>query len=281
MTIRIPRGTDRFVQVRSLRLHYLEWGPASSSPVVLIHGLTGNAHNFDSLAPVLATKHRVLSVDVRGRGDSDWAKDADYTTEAYVSDLEGIRHGLGLERISLVGTSMGGRISMAYAGMFHDRVERVVMNDIGPEVAPLGGERIRAYVATAPERFETMEQLMAWYRQNYPQLGKMGDEEFGRYVSTSIKPHPEGGLVWKMDSAIRQGPRRPVVEDAWAWVRRITAPVLLIRGTESDVLSPQVAWRMVAEMKECRLVEVPGVGHAPTLMEPEALAAVTAFFGVR
>ena len=280
VTTRTQQGTDRFVQVRSLRLHYLEWGPENGSPVLLIHGLTGNAHNFDSLGPILAAKHRVLSLHVRGRGDSDWARDWDYTTEAYVTDLEGIRHALGLERISLVGTSMGGRISMAYASTFHDRVERAVINDIGPEIDPRGGERIRQYVGSAPERFENLDQLLSWYRKNYPQLDGMKEEEFKRYVGASVKPASDGGFTWKMDPAVRQAPRRSAAEDAWAWVKRITAPTLLIRGAESDILSPKVAWRMVAEMKECRLVEVSGVGHAPTLMEPKALDAVKAFFSV-
>lgn len=124
MTTGTAQATDRFVKVGDLNLHYLEWGDATAPPVIMIHGLTGNAHAFDLLAPHFARRYRVISVDVRGRGDSDWAADGDYSNDAYVADLEGLRQALGFERFSLVGTSMGGRISLTYAGTFPERVER-------------------------------------------------------------------------------------------------------------------------------------------------------------
>ena len=144
MTTGTDKAVDRFIRVGDLNLHYLEWGTTGNPPVIMVHGLSGNAHGFDDLAPHFVAKYHVFSVDVRGRGNSDWAEDGDYSNEAYVSDLEGFRAALGLERFSLVGTSMGGRISLSYSGTYPDRVERAVINDIGPEVDPRGGERISA-----------------------------------------------------------------------------------------------------------------------------------------
>ncbi|MBI3953912.1 MAG: alpha/beta hydrolase [Chloroflexi bacterium] len=275
-----PQGTDRFVRVGSLRLHYLEWGAPGVPAVVMVHGLTGNAHNFDLLAPAFLPAYRVLSLDVRGRGDSDWAQDADYTTRAYVGDLEGLRVALALERLSLIGTSMGGRISLAYAGLYPQRVERLVLNDIGPEVDPRGAARIFGYVAEAPGRFQRLDEVADWYHQNYPFLRGLGRQELLAYAGYAVRPDPAGGLTWKMDPAVRQALSRPQPEDAWAWARAITAPTLLIRGAESDILSPAIAHRMVAEMKSCRLAEVPGVGHAPSLAEPQALSAIKELFGL-
>ena len=153
MTTGMIKAADRFVKVGDLDLHYLEWGDVGAPPVVMVHGLTGNAHAFDNLAPHFASRYHVISVDVRGRGDSGWAEDGDYSNDAYVADLEGLRQALGLERLSLVGTSMGGRISLTYAGTYPDRVERTVLNDIGPEVDPRGGSRIATGIHDAVTTF--------------------------------------------------------------------------------------------------------------------------------
>ena len=115
-------------------------------------GLSGNAHNFDGLAPQLAARHHVLSLDVRGRGDSAWGPAADYNPVVYVADLLAFITELGLERVSLIGTSMGGIISMIFAGGYPERVERLVLNDIGPEIDPAGLKRITDYFTEAPSR---------------------------------------------------------------------------------------------------------------------------------
>ena len=274
------KAVDRFVRVGDLNLHYLEWGEPGQPPVIMVHGLSGNAHAFDNLAPHFLPKYHVVSMDVRGRGDSDWAKDGGYSNEDYVADLEGLREALGLERISLVGTSMGGRISMAYAGTYPDRVERAVLNDIGPEVDPKGGDRIRDNLREAPAFFQTMDDVVAWHCQQRPAFNQLAGEEQRTTAGHTVKPLPDGGFTWKMDPEIRSNPRRPASEGAWVQAKQIAAPVLLLRGGESDLLSPEVAQRMVRELKDCRMVEVPGVGHAPTLMEPEAFNAIMRMFAL-
>ena len=280
MTTETIKAADRFVKIGGLKLHYLEWGDAGAPPVVMVHGLTGNAHAFDLLAPHFVPKYRVISVDVRGRGDSDWAADGDYSNDAYVADLEGLRQALGLERMSLVGTSMGGRISLTYAGTYPERVERTVLNDIGPEVDPAGGSRIASSSRDAVTAFETIEQVMAWHCENRVGFSSLSDAQLRTAAGHAVKPLPGGGYTWKMDPAVRSDPRRPDPEASWQLARRIAGPVLLVRGGASDLLSPAIAQRMVSEMQDCRMVEVPGVGHAPTLMEPEAFGPVMEFFSL-
>ena len=280
MTTGTAKAVDRIVRIGNLDLHYQEWGEAGAPPVVMVHGLTGNAHAFDNLAPHFLPRYHVISIDVRGRGDSDWAADRDYSNDAYVADLEGLRQDLGFERFSLVGTSMGGRISLTYAGTYPERVERTVLNDIGPEVDSRGGSRIASSSRDAVTIFATIEEVMAWHRENRVGFSAMSDAQQLSAASHAVKALPGGGFTWKMDPAVRSDPRRPDPEVSWNLARLIPGPVLLVRGGDSDLLSPEIAQRMVAEMQDCRMVEVPGVGHAPTLMEPEAFGPVMEFFSL-
>ncbi len=280
MTTETTNAVDRFVRVGDLNLHYLEWGEAGAPPVIMVHGLSGNAHNFDNLAPHFAPRYHVISVDVRGRGDSDWAPDSDYSNDAYVADLEGLRQALGFERMSLVGTSLGGRISMTYAGTYPDRVERAVLNDIGPEIDPRGGARIANTTRDAVTSFRTMEEVIAWHREQRVGFSALSEADQEIVAGYAVKSLPGGGYTWKMDPAVRTDPRRPDPEVSWKLALNIPGPVLLVRGGDSDLLSPETAQRMVADLQDCRMVEVPGVGHAPTLTEPEAFGPIMAFFSL-
>ena len=280
MTTGTIKATDRSVRVGNLNVHYLEWGQAGAPPVIMVHGLSGNAHAFDNLAPHFLPGYHVIAVDVRGRGDSDWAGDADYSNDAYVADLEGLRQALGFERMSLVGTSLGGRISMTYAGTYPDRVERTVLNDIGPQIDPKGGERIAVSTREAVTSFASMDEVLAWHCQQRPGFSLLSDAEQRVTAGHAVKPQPGGGYTWKMDPAVRTDPRRPDPETSWTLARRIPGPVLLVRGGDSDLLSPETAQQMVREMQDCRMVEVPGVGHAPTLSEAVALDAIKEVFAL-
>ena len=280
MATGINRAVDHLVRVGDLNLHYLEWGDVDAPPVIMVHGLSGNAHNFDNLAPHFAPRYHVISVDVRGRGESDWSADANYSNDAYIADLEGLRQALGFERMSLVGTSLGGRISMTYAGTYPDRVERTLLNDIGPQIDPRGGERIATTTRDAVTTFESMEDVIAWHCQQRVGFSSLSDSDQLTAAGHAVKALPGGGFTWKMDPAVRTAPRRPDPETSWKLARRIPGPVLLVRGGDSDLLSPETARRMVAEMQDCRMVEVPGVGHAPTLTETQALGPIKEFFSL-
>lgn len=275
---------DKFQTAGGLRLHYLDFGGDSKPALICIHGLSGNAHNFDALAPHLASRYHVLALDVRGRGESQWGPALEYNHQTYVSDLREFLDALGVRRASLVGTSMGGVISMMFAGGYPDRVEHLVLNDIGPEVAPAGLQRIVSYISEAPERFKDLAEVGDYYRATYPPAAGLSEAALNEWVRWSVKPAAGGGLTWKMDPAVRRPPRggsaaRPI--DLWLPYARVLAPILIVRGAESDILSAETAARMLKVQRGARLVEVPGVGHAPSLVEPPALAALIDFFGAR
>lgn len=271
---------NRFATVNGLSLHYLDYGDAAKPPLVSIHGLSGNAHNFDGLAPHLAGAYHVLSIDVRGRGDSQWGPAGDYNAPVYVSDLAALLEVLGLDRVTLIGTSMGGIISMMYAGGYPEKVERLVLNDVGPEVDPAGSKRINDYMTTSPAGFANLAEVATYYRDNYPPLRHTPEATLLEFVKWAVKPAADGGLVWKIDPAIRNTPRSGTAAraiDLWVPYARIIAPVLVVRGAGSDILSRATAERMTKVLRDTRVVEVPGVGHAPSLLEPAALAAIREF----
>lgn len=272
---------SKFININGLRLHYLDFGNRGKPALICIHGLSGNAHNFDALAHHLENDYHVISIDVRGRGDSQWGPADDYNHAVYTSDLAGLIDQLQFRTVTLIGTSMGGAIAMLYAGGYPERIQRMVLNDIGPEVDLNGIRRITSYMSTAPAEFGSLTQVAEYYRQNYPLLRQMPEQALLDYVKWAVTPSEHGTLRWKLDPAIRNVPRsgsgaRPL--DMWVPYARIAAPVLVIRGADSDILSRATASRMCAVLPQLsRVVEVPGVGHAPSLLEPEALAAIKQF----
>jgi pimeloyl-ACP methyl ester carboxylesterase len=275
-------SVSKFVTTRGIRLHYLDYG-ADGGSLVCIHGLTGNAHNFDALAPHLVARYHVLSLDVRGRGDSGWGPGIEYTPQTYVADLAEFLDALAIERVTLIGTSMGGMISILFAGSYPDRVERMVLNDIGPDVDPKGIARIGSYVGDAPTEFADLTEVGAYYREHYPPMRNLPEQQLLEQVKWSVKPAPGGKLTWKMDPQVRKPIRggaaaRPL--DMWVPFTRIAAPVLVVRGAESDILSRATVSQMKSVIRNVEAVEVPGVGHAPSLSEPESLEAIKKFLGI-
>jgi esterase len=266
--------TDRTITLRGQRFHYVEWGPAAAPPVVFLHGITGHARTWDDEARRLADRYRVLVLDQRGHGDTDPAPDGDYSDDALLADLTAFADALGLRRCTIVALSLGGRVAINFAGSHPDRVERLVIVDIGPEIAPVGRARVGALMAEAPERFESVEDVVTHMRANAP----LYTEAMLRHrAQHAVRPLPDGGFTWKYDralrEAIRQG-RMRVPADLWAQWRAITCPTLLVRGALSDILSDETAKRMVDELPAARLVVVPGAGHTVPGDQPAAFQSL-------
>ncbi|MGH7906284.1 MAG: alpha/beta fold hydrolase [Candidatus Binataceae bacterium] len=272
---------SKFVTVNGLRLHYLDFGAPANPALVCIHGLTGNAHDFDSLAPHLARTYHLISLDVRGRGLSEWGPPEQYNIPVYAKDLVAFLDQLGIERMNLIGTSMGGRIAILYAGTHPGRVERLVLNDIGPALEPSASGSINQTVSGAPMEFSSLDEVIAYYRR--VQFGQRIDAAFVERLKWSMKDAGGGKLTWRMDPAIRKPPPglNPVRQiEFWAEYQKIEIPILILRGAESAILGPKMSARMCEVSRHARLVEVPGVGHPPSLAEPEALDALREFFSV-
>ncbi|HEX2170875.1 MAG TPA: alpha/beta hydrolase [Dehalococcoidia bacterium] len=275
----LVQPVSRFLDVNSLRLHHLDWGNPDGPPLVCVHGLLSTAHNFDGLARHLQDRFHIIATDVRGRGDSAWSPDGCYSYDDYLADLEGIVDALGLDRFTLVGTSMGGIIAMHYAATHPDRLERLVINDIGPDPEP-GSDRITGSTAVFLESFPDFDAALARLREVFPPRATLSETEQRALALAQLRPEPDGRWVSKMDPAIvhqRLAGGSPPRPPLWPALARLSCPTLVVWGTVSDVLSEAQARRMVEVLPAGRLAPVPGVGHAPTLTEPAALAALDAF----
>ena len=269
---------DIFVEANGLRHHLIARGTPGSPVVMMIHGLAGQAHVFDGIANHLATRYHVYCLDVRGRGESAWGPPNDYGVDTYVADLEAVREALGLQHFALVGTSMGGLISLNYAPRFPERVDRVVLNDVGPEIDPEGLKRILSYVGGAPEMFADMKAVIRYYKEHYaPMVEHLAEDQIADFARYNVRKSDTGVYVWKMDPAVRAAAAPAASMDQWEALKAMACPVLVLRGALSDVLSSPIAQRMVETLPNGRLVEVPGVGHAPVLTEPVAVRALDEF----
>ena len=169
-------------------LHYLDWGNVGKPVMLLVHGLRGHAHSWDDVSAALCDDYHVLALDQRGRGDSDWAKDGDYTTNAYVADLAGFCEALNLEKFILVGHSMGGRNSMAFGGKYPEKLEKLIIVDVGPALDSRGSNRISEEIRNVPEEFDSFEDVFNY--QN-AQNRFSSEEVMRRRVQYSTKETPQ------------------------------------------------------------------------------------------
>jgi pimeloyl-ACP methyl ester carboxylesterase len=266
--------SDRTLLLHGQRVHYVEWGQASAPPVIMLHGITGHARTWDDECRLLAGRYHALALDQRGHGDTDPAPDGDYSDDALLGDLVAFAGALGLRRLSLVALSLGGRVAINFAGRHPDRVERMVIVDIGPEIAPVGRARVGTLMATAPERFATRDEVFTHMRANAPLYS---EALLRQRAEHAVRPLPDGGFTWKYDrglrDAIRQG-RLRLPSDLWVQWRAITCPTLLVRGALSDILTDEMAKRMVDELPSARLVVVPGAGHTVPGDQPGAFQSL-------
>jgi esterase len=277
----MPEPASRTLDVNGLRVHYLDWGNLGAPPILCVHGYTSSAQAFNALARRLRDRHHVVAPDVRGHGESGWSPSGAYQYENQVGDLAALVDKLGLARFTLVGTSMGGIIAMAYAGAHPDRLARLLINDIGPDVE-VGSQRITQMVGSRPDEFATLDDAMVYRRQMSPIVAGRSPEDQRELALGVLRQRPDGRWIWKMDpeyvrQRVRVGaPQRPAL---WPALQRVTCPTLVVWGSDSDVLSESQARRMVAALPKGELVTVPGVGHAPTLVEPAVVAALERFLG--
>ena len=258
-------------------------GPARL-PVVCLHGLTRNSGDFEGVAPLIAASgRRVIVPDVRGRGESQWdASPGRYEPRTYARDVIEMLDALGIARAVFVGTSMGGVIMMMLAVRHRHRIAAAVLNDVGPEVSPEGLQRIQSYVGK-PVELATWADAVAHVRRlnesSLPHLDESGWERMAERAYTMGSDGPVARYDPAIAVPLAAGKAKAPALIAWLLYRRLvkSRPALVIRGERSDILSAGTAARMVAGRAGCELVEVPGVGHAPTLEEPASRQALARF----
>ena len=262
-----------------LKLHYRDYpGRAERPPVVCLPGLTRNARDFAALAGRLAGEWRVLCPEMRGRGDSDYAKDpATYNPLQYVDDVAALFEQAGIDRFVAIGTSLGGLMTMVMAMTMPERIAGAVLNDIGPVLDPAGLARIKGYVGLGrsfPTWMHAARGLEESQAIAYPDYAI---DDWLAMAKRLMLLSSNDRIVFDYDMKIAE-PLAAVEDsqaDLWPGIDGLAGkPVLLIRGELSDILSPATLAAMQARLPAAEAVTVPRVGHAPTLDEPEAVAAI-------
>ena len=260
------------------RVVWHEWGdPANPRVVICVHGLTRTGRDFDVLAEALSPTHRVLAVDMPGRGRSEWlAVKSDYVVTTYLTTLTALIAASGAASVAWIGTSMGGLLGIVLAAQPGTPVTRLVVNDVGPAIAPGALARIGAYVGADPT-FATEREFVAYVRSISP-FGTHDDAQWDHLAHTTMSRRADGryGFVYDPGIAVpfRDAPAPP---DLWPLWDRVSCPALLLRGAESDLLSDQTAREMTRRGPRPRLVEFAAVGHAPSLLLPDQVATVAEF----
>ena len=278
----------RWTSSDGLTLFARDYGGAAGAarlPVIAIHGLTRNSADFDTIAPLIAQSgRRVLAVDVRGRGRSDRAPDPmTYSPEVYARDILALMDQAGIDRAVFLGTSMGGLITMAIAAIRARTIAAAIINDVGPEVSPVGLARIAAYMGQAVEISTWAEAADYVKGLNAAALPHYTDADWAAFARRTFRDGTEGSPVPDYDPdiavPIRAAGAKAMVPNLWPFFRRLTRgrPILLVHGETSDLLSPEIVDKMRKAARKMAYVQVPGVGHAPMLDEPEARAAIFEF----
>jgi pimeloyl-ACP methyl ester carboxylesterase len=235
---------------------------------------------MDAIAQHLSQRWRVICPDTLGRGFSQWSPvpAQEYCLAFYARQAVSLLNQMGVQQMCWLGTSMGGAIGLyAAAGALRGRIQKLVLNDIGPELASAAVQRIRSY-AGSPPSFATVAELEAYFRTVYKPYGWLSDAQWRLLTESSLRRLPDGRVTPHYDPAlVQQFEHHPHDYDQWPAWESLNLPVLCLRGESSDLLLPDVAQAMRERGPRARVVNVPGCGHAPALNTPEQWALVEHF----
>jgi pimeloyl-ACP methyl ester carboxylesterase len=264
----IQQPVDRYVTVNGLRIHYLDWGGEGKPPLVLLHGIGRLARSFEPIAPHFTGRYRVLAMDMRGHGDSDWHPQAAYLVEDYVQDLEGLVEQLGLRDIVVWGNSTGGRVAQVFAGMHPERTRAVIVEDVGPERPQEISAGRSQRMAREQQGWASVDELLAQLQRDYPRT----PEPTLRLIAThNSKPRADGRIVLKRDPDIEKG---FVPTEIWRFVKTIRAPIIYVLGGASRIVPPQTQQELQRVLPQVEIVSMPGLGHYPNEEDRAGFAAI-------
>ena len=265
---------------------YKEWGDPKNPAVLLcVHGVTRVSDDFDALAAVMSDRYRVICPDVVGRGRSSWlANPLGYQLPQYVSDMVTLIARLDVAQVDWFGTSMGGLIGMGVAALKENPIRKMLLNDIGPTINYAALMRIAEYMGKEV-RFPTFEAGVDYIRTIAAPFGPHSDEQWHKLAGDVLREQKDGQWIRHYDPALALAFSSFTQESAaqsetalWAIYDAIQCPVLLVRGSESDLLSRETANLMTKRGPRAALTELAGIGHAPTFMQPEQIALARDFF---
>jgi len=265
-----------------LNLYYRDFGSDNAgTPVICLPGLTRNSRDFEDLAVYLGERRRILTTDLRGRGFSDYDPEwKNYHPGTYVRDVFTLLDTLEIDRVIVIGTSLGGLCAMAMAASNRDRLAGVVMNDIGPEINPEGIARVKKYTGKVPPVSswgEAVAQTKLIYGEWLPGLSA---EDWNKMAWRAYREIENDVPRLDMDDMIGEAIRTvgPQSSDPWPYFDALAnMPVTVLWGAMSDILTEDIVEKMRARKSDLEVVEVPNRGHVPLLDEPECIAAIDAF----
>jgi len=272
---------SHFVDCAGREIHLLEWGAGKPDKIVMWHGLARTGRDFDTIARQLSRRYHIIAPDTLGRGLSQWAEDpkSQYCFAFYQRIAEAlVERFFGASPFHWVGTSMGGLFGVILAaGAFRSRMRRLVINDIGPVLPKAAVERILTY-ASKPPVLSSLREVETAFRTIYKPFGKLSDAEWRVMTETGHRRLDDGRYTLHYDPRMTQHFVHHAGDfEQWAAYDAIACPVLLLRGIETDVLPQETAIAMTKRGPKARLVEFPGIGHAPALNVPDQIDLIEAF----
>jgi pimeloyl-ACP methyl ester carboxylesterase len=268
------------------KMAYKQWGdPANPKVLVCVHGVTRVSDDFDNMARALCDEYRVVCPDVVGRGRSDWLHDPQYyVIPQYVSDMVTLLARLDAETVHWFGTSMGGLIGMGVASLNDSPIRKLLLNDVAPTLNPAALTRIGEYIGQ-DVRFPDFDQAAQYIKAISLTFGPHTDEEWRKLATDVLRQDKDGQWIRHYDLKLSVPFKAATPESTkqaeamlWAAYDRIACPTLLVRGAESDLVTPEVALAMAGRGPKAKVVELQGVGHAPTFMHADQIAIARSFF---
>ncbi|HEX3141156.1 MAG TPA: alpha/beta hydrolase [Rhizobacter sp.] len=273
--------TSHYLRCEGREIHYTEWGAHHAEAVIAWHGLARTGRDMDDIAEHLAQRYRVICPDTIGRGLSEWSPEpaAEYCLAFYVQLATSLVNQLGLDKFHWLGTSMGGAIGLrAAVSSLRGRLQRLVLNDMGPEITRESTDRIRSY-AGHPQAFATVSELEAYFRTIYKPYGWLSDLQWRRLTETSTRRLPDGRVTPHYDPAmVMQFSHHPDDYAQWEAWDSLDIPVLCLRGESSDLLLAETADQMRQRGPRAVVATIPDCGHAPALNTQEQFTLIESFF---
>jgi esterase len=265
----LPEGKD--ITLNGIRIHYFEWGNPNDPVIICLHSHSAHAGIWDQFGPAMSDKFHVYALDQRGHGDSEWAEDG-YDRDRFVEDLDAFITMKNINKCTLVGSSMGGWNSLLYSVNNHEKVERIVLVDIGIESSGVTIQR-----PPRPLEFDTFEIAFQTIRSENP--WPAGDRLRNDLQRKLTQDNENGPLRWKTDPVLITTPlidmQSPeLIERYWNALRSIQFPILEIRGAESVLVSDDVLKKMKEACPSLESVDVSGSGHVVSLDKPEKFNSI-------
>ena len=252
---------DRTIKANGLNFHYLEWGDSSNPTVVMLHGVSQQAHSWDFVSLALSPAYHVIAVDQRGHGDTDWAPDGVYSLDAMQADIDEVIDALGLTAFNLMGHSMGGRNSFIWASRHPETLRSLTIVDTGPETQRQGQDRIRNF-RELPNNLDSFQEFADRIKEY---TGRTDEQVLGA-LKYSIREMPDGKWSWKWDPETKNRTRSGAdpnwtTEKLWECVEAVDCPSLVVRGSRSDIFAEETLAKMGQVMTDCTTQTIKDAGH--------------------